>query len=456
VAEHTRVQALGDAAIALAERDQDRKTRGSKRESAVWDSRWDMVAACASEASASLSTDEPGPKETSETGSRHRPSPRVVLLSPSWPPDPGGGGIQLATLAERLAARGTALRVFVATTPASPEPLRVPGVGVVGLRVPDSSLLRQRALGLRAAAWLLGRSDWDLLHVSGFFLFAVPAVAAARLRRRPSIVKVTELRPGHTFRGSSVVSSVQQATLRRADRIVALSAGIHEALCAAGVPETHIARIPNGVDVTRFHPRSPADPERAALRRELGLPSSGTLLLCCGVVIRRKNAVAVVRAAARMRSRPLVVALVGPSMGERDYERELDAAIAALPDGVQVVRTGPLPREQMAKILRAADLLAHASHFEGMPNVLLEALASGLPCVATSIPGSVDVLQRGGGLLVPPEDEFALANALDALATDAARRIAAGAEARRIACEDFSLEAVADRYQALYRELLTG
>jgi len=377
----------------------------------------------------------------------------VALLSLSWPPDPGGGGIQLAHLAERL-ARHVAVRALAPAPASGARPVEPEGVSVETLAVPAWPRLRGRAFGLRAAAWLLRRSDWDLLHVSGFFPFAAAPIAAALARGRPSIVKVTELRPGGILARAGGLGALELSVVRRADRFVAVSAAIRDALRAAGVPDARIARIPNGVDVERFRPPEEPEAERAALRRELGLPDDAVVVVCCGLVVPRKNPLAVVRAAARMRARPLAVLLVGPSAGDADYEAELDRAAASLPPGVRMLRAGRRDPDETARILRCADVLAHASRFEGMPNAVLEALASGLPVVAHRIPGCSDALEHGGGALVPEDDEPALARALDELTGDPSRRRAVSADARRIACEHFALDAVAGRYRSLYRELL--
>jgi glycosyltransferase involved in cell wall biosynthesis len=107
--------------------------------------------------------------------------------------------------------------------------------------------------------------------------------------------------------------------------------------------------------------------------------------------------------------------------------------------------------------LAEADVFCLPSTYEGLPLAILEAMASGLPVVATAVSGNPEAVEDGvTGLLVPPESAAALAKALVALLGDRARREAMGAAARRRVAERFSIEAVADRYLALLERLAAG
>jgi glycosyltransferase involved in cell wall biosynthesis len=379
---------------------------------------------------------------------------RAVLLSLSYPPDPGGGGIQLAQLAERLVEQDVEVTVLVPTPHQGIDPEPSPGITIRRLERPHGGGGRAWALGLRWASQLLRIRDWDILHVSGFFPAAAVPVLLARALGRPVLIKVTELPPGETFRGPrSPFGRVALSLLRGATRIVAISAAIDETLAAAGVPPERIARIPNGVDTERFRPAT--DDERARLKLERSWPDADPVVLCCGVLSRRKNALAVVRAMGRLGSDAVTLVLAGPDPPDPEYLRELDVAVSALPPTVRVERTGRLDSDDLPRVIRAADVVVHASRFEGLPNVLLESLASGVPCVATAIPGSSDVLEAGGGVLVPPDDDSAMAAAIGGLLADASRRRNLGAEGCRLARERYSLVRVAGLYRALYDELVS-
>jgi glycosyltransferase involved in cell wall biosynthesis len=108
-----------------------------------------------------------------------------------------------------------------------------------------------------------------------------------------------------------------------------------------------------------------------------------------------------------------------------------------------------------AEYLRAADAFVLPSVAEGMSNSLLEAMATGLPCLASDIGGNTDLLgQRGAGLLLPGDNTQAWADAILRVVADRDFGLGMGAAARRRVEADFALEVVVDRYQALYRRLL--
>lgn len=198
--------------------------------------------------------------------------------------------------------------------------------------------------------------------------------------------------------------------LPRAERIVAVSGPLREAALALGVQPEHIDVVPNGVDRQSFQPR-----DRQEARQALGLPLEGPLLLYVGHVTEAKGAFDLVRAFASLRQREngARLVLVGDGAGLeacQNLARELGG------DAVSFV--GAQPHDQIPTWLAACDLLALPSWNEGMPNVVLEALASGRRVVATRVGGIPEVVSDELGILVPPRDVPALAQALEtALAT---------------------------------------
>jgi glycosyltransferase involved in cell wall biosynthesis len=137
-----------------------------------------------------------------------------------------------------------------------------------------------------------------------------------------------------------------------------------------------------------------------------------------------------------------------------DRER-LERRAAALGVADHVRFTGAV--DDPVEILRAADAFVLPSVAEGMSNSLLEAMATGLPCLASRIGGNIDLLEEDRtGLLLPPDEPEAWSSALLALLDDPARGQRLGAAARRRIETEFALPVVVDRYLALYRKLLSG
>jgi glycosyltransferase involved in cell wall biosynthesis len=142
-------------------------------------------------------------------------------------------------------------------------------------------------------------------------------------------------------------------------------------------------------------------------------------------------------------------------VGKGPQEAELRAAADRLGVSGRVAFVGERPDPR--PYLSASDALVLPSIAEGMSNVLLEAMAMGVPCVATQVGGTVDVIRDGfTGILVKPGDVLQLSQGLLGLLDDreSARRL--GAAGRRAVEEVFSLDSVVERYIGLYRELLEG
>jgi glycosyltransferase involved in cell wall biosynthesis len=203
--------------------------------------------------------------------------------------------------------------------------------------------------------------------------------------------------------------------------------------------------VPNGIDPARF--ARPAG--GAALRAEMGIPAGARVAGSIGLLNDAKGHDVLVEALARL---PADVHVLVVGHGEREAALRERAARLGLDRRVHL----PGWREDVPAALAAMDAFALPSRWEGLPYSLLEALAAGLPCVATDVNGSRDILQASPecGLLVPREDPPALAAALERLLGDAALRARlATAGPSRVAAE-YTLDAMVERTLAVYREAL--
>jgi glycosyltransferase involved in cell wall biosynthesis len=108
----------------------------------------------------------------------------------------------------------------------------------------------------------------------------------------------------------------------------------------------------------------------------------------------------------------------------------------------------------VANLLAAADIFVFPSFHENMSNALLEGMAAGLPVVASAVGGNVEVLERGGGILVPKHDARAFREALVRLVEDGELRISVGREARRNVGSNYSLDSMVDGWDRVYRRVL--
>jgi glycosyltransferase involved in cell wall biosynthesis len=200
--------------------------------------------------------------------------------------------------------------------------------------------------------------------------------------------------------------------------------------------------IPNGIRLDRYAP----DPEaRAAARVDLDLGDAwvvGTV----GRLDEVKNQAMLVRAMAPILSSRVRLVIIG----EGDARPDIEAAIAELPEPQWVVMTGR--RMDVPRLIHAFDVFALSSKTEGLPLVVPEAMAAGLPIVATGVGGLPSVIDDQVTGLIVPVDENSLAAALAALEADRERARAMGVRARAAALSRFSYDRMVDAYLALYEQ----
>ena len=237
-------------------------------------------------------------------------------------------------------------------------------------------------------------------------------------------------------------------TTRRVTAIVAVCESIKRGLVASGVPAAKIEVIYSGTDTDRFHPGV----DGTGVRRELGLGPDHFLIAQIGVRSRKGN-VDVLDALAQLapqapRARLLIAGARNPAALHEQAEAR------GVRDRVHVLGY----REDIPEILRASDCCVDASwEGHGLTGALREALAVGTPVVATDLEGNPELVRHGDtGLLVPPRDVRALADAILALADDPARARAMGRAGRELVVARFSTRVKVERTEVLYRRLLEG
>ncbi|HEX8793398.1 MAG TPA: glycosyltransferase family 4 protein [Polyangiaceae bacterium] len=226
------------------------------------------------------------------------------------------------------------------------------------------------------------------------------AILEARALGKPCVVKVHGTDVNDLLRRRSV-RAIAKRVLPLADAVVAVSRPLASELEALGVPRDRIHLVQNGIDASLF-----ATTERAKARHALGLPQEERVILFVGRLEKRKGVFDLLDAFERARHRiDARLVLVGEGV---DGARVREAASRGR---IRVV--GARPHEEVARWMAACDVLVLPSWMEGTPNVVLEALSSGRPVVATRVGGIPDVLSDDrAGILVPAHDPAALADAI--------------------------------------------
>ena len=295
----------------------------------------------------------------------------------------------------------------------------------------------------------LTESKIDLVHtnVETAWIYGL----AARSLGIPSIIHLH----GLTTIGTKIGARLMPGILRRcADHLIAVSKPAADAFIQVGIPGGMISVVENGVDIGRFQPD-------VSEKRD-GDPAGRFFIGAVGAADPRKGWHNLVNACAILKQKypNLRCLFVGDlKAGQVKYQGRgtyHDALLRLVTEhGLQdmVEFTGVI--EEMPGVYAGLDLLVQPSEIEAGPRAPIEAMACGIPVVATRVGGNSDYVQNGvSGVLCSPDDTQALANAIDCLLSDRELRRRMGIEGRRIALERFSLEAHAQKVQAIYYQLL--
>ncbi len=303
----------------------------------------------------------------------------------------------------------------------------------------------------------LGGTRPDLLVAHWVIPNGPPALLAARLGGVPLVV---------SLHGSDVFLAERQRVIgerarevfRAAAAVTACSPDLAERAMRLGALPATTATIPYGVDHERFRPS--ITETREAIRRELGLRPGERLVLAGGRLVHKKGLDVAIDAFATGAVRDGVPARL-VLFGYGDLLETLQAQVARLGLGERVVFTGRIERERIPALYAAADLFLlpsvhdHAGNVDGLPNTLLEAMATGLPIIASNVVGVPTVIDHDReGVLMPEGDAAALGAAIGAVLTDPTRAAALGRAARERVERELTWPQIARRFVAVYREAI--
>jgi glycosyltransferase involved in cell wall biosynthesis len=228
-------------------------------------------------------------------------------------------------------------------------------------------------------------------------------------------------------------------SLRRATLTVTVTEAFRQQLLRAGVPSSRIRIVPNAVDTEAL----------SGIWRPRSVPPEEPVIVSIGRLSREKAQIDLVEACARLirSGRRLRVVLAGDGP-ERDAIRQ-----AAYQLNVPLQLLGQT--KDIQSVLASADVFVLPSHSEGAPNALLEAMAAGMPCVATRVGGVPEILDSGReGLLAAAHSPQDLAATIEKMLADPLQAAALGAAGQRRMQQDFSSHARAQRLAAIYAEAL--
>jgi len=346
-----------------------------------------------------------------------------------------GGEVQVMGLVDGLRARGMGVTLVTPGHGALAARAAAAGFGVRPLAAHgDLDLLYVVRL-----ARLLARERADLVHLHTARAAWLGGLAA-RLAGVPAVVtRRQDKRLAGSWKRELVYRRLARAAIGIAPRVT-------EQIRATGAEAGRIGTIWSSVDPARLVPRAPRD----VLRAELQLRPDEFVVATAAQLVERKGLDVLLAALALLPPQRPVVALVA---GDGPERARLDALARALPGPHRAVLLGHVAN--VADVVGAADAFALPSRAEGLGVAALEAMALGLPVVATRV-GGLEQAVGACGLLVPPDDAAALAAAVASLARDAELAQRLGSAARARVAAHFLFDVQVARYALLYERVLAG
>ena len=346
-------------------------------------------------------------------------------------------------LAAAQRARGhTVIAVSLAPPPEGPlaDEFRAVGAEVIDVpKGPGTDLTLVPRL-----AWALKRRRVEVVHSHN----PLPLIYGAPAARLCGAVAI------HSKHGVNPGSRGHRMLRRQAARLVSSFVAVstvtaQQAREQRDCAEAQLVVIANGIRLEQFKPDAAA---RAAVRAELGIAADALVVGMVGRIDEFKN-------------QPLLLAAIAPRLGPQVHvvfvgdgptRAGLEAAVAALPPAARAAAHVLGRRMDVARLLPAFDVFALSSKSEGLPLVVPEAMAAGLPVVATAVGGLPTVIDDGVTGYLTAVDRGELAAALGKLLDDPAAARAMGARAREVALARYSAERMCDDYLALYQQALAA
>jgi glycosyltransferase involved in cell wall biosynthesis len=339
-------------------------------------------------------------------------------------------------LATRQLARGhRVMAVSLAPPPDGPlgEELRRAGIAAHTVAKRGPSI--DPTLPMRLAA-LLRQEGVEVLHAHNPQPLIYGSVAAKLVG-----AAMIQTRHGVAFHSDRQEWLVRQAT-KLVDASVFVSRELATTLGLAGQDPGRTWVIENGVDLSRFFPDAAT---RAAVRAELGISPDAQVIGTVSRLVRSKNVPGLLRAAWPLLGEKVHLVVVGDGPDRAAVEQ----LVVDKPQAASVHVLGA--RADVARLLRSFDLFALFSRTEGHPIVVLEAMATALPVLATPVGGVPGIIEdEETGFLVPTDDEEALRSRLTALLAAPQRMTEVGGRAQAVALQRYAADRMVDEYLALY------
>lgn len=386
---------------------------------------------------------------------------KILMLVFPFYPIYGGGGNQAKTLSEELLRGGICTSILTSDFGHLPSYERVADLSIY--RVPFRGRWPLSALTYILGSMLFlirNKRIFNVLHVHGFYWLHYASIFVSKLLGKRVLIKMSlEGDDDPLTLRKKLFGWIHSRFFLLADNYVSVSKGMTDSYLNAGLPRDKLWQIPNGVDTEGF---SPVDGEKkSVLKQKMGFGRHRKIVSFAGLISERKGSDILIDVWQRVTEEEPHATLV--LMGETEslsedlqdeYIESLESKIQSQGLADKIVFTGSV--DNVCDYLRISDIFVFPSLREGLPNALLEAMATGLASVAFKIPGVTDLIQDGiDGFLIQKGRIDAFADAVLLLLRDENYRKQMGAEARKKTERIYRMENIVKGYVNLYETMLS-
>ena len=316
-------------------------------------------------------------------------------------------------------------------------------VQIVYLPVTDLQPAWSFLFSLLFWAWI-NRGSFQIIHAHNAAMGVIASIVGWLIGKKV-VVKIPSLKYVQYLDGGSVSREIRRwIVTRKTDRFIAVSTEMLQALLEAGIAPEKLALISNGIEL-----KAPCNTDPSALRDEVSGDSEGPVVLFVGRLVKEKGVDRLLRVWASLPGHERMLLLI---VGDGPLREDLETQTRNLRLLPSVRFLGH--QADVSKLYCVADLFVLPSYTEGMSNSLLEAMAAGLPVVASNVGGNKDVIKdQQSGFLVDWEDIKLCAGILSNLLSDPELRQRLGNAARR-QVSAFAMGHVTKRYHDIYQAVL--
>lgn len=387
----------------------------------------------------------------------------LLVITGVFPPDISGGSLQIKNICRNLPKENVDIYILTSTSKLAPkEEVIEDGIQIRRIFLKSKGIMPKICLLLKMTYFFIKiRGRIDIVLFSGFFDRMIPLFFLCKLFRKKIVQRLTLL-------GEDDPSSILKQKFgflkfhiySKADLYVTVSPALTNKTLEH-FDSNRVREISVGVDTIVFAP--PGDPDnKISIKKELLLPLDKKIIIFVGLICERKGVDVLIEAWKRIRqtakSRACII-LVG-STDESHYmmSESFMGRIRQDINAYQMEKEILFVKEndKIDKYLKASDIFAFPTRAEGMPNALLEAMASGLACISTRLAGITDsvITDDKNGLLFEVDNPSELAEHIDKVLKDENYALRLGENGREEIITNYSIDKKAEGYMELFRDIL--